>query len=169
LRLMNDCRREFEKLGFDIASKVEHCLLDLGNEGIPHLGHLVNQASRERRPYSVSTMRFLRYPDTAVQKGASPHYDRSFFSIHVGDSGGSLMIQTRSGEWQRASPPCGSALVFLGVKAPSLLGLEHRPILHKSTTLRGQERRAAVLFVQADIGHPVPNAQTEYGRLYGSS
>jgi hypothetical protein len=160
LRVMDLCRRSLETLGLNIAAELETCFENVDLKG------LMLQASRMTVPYNVSTLRILSYPDVRDQRGASPHYDRSFISIHLGDSGGHLLIQNGDGAWERASPPQGSALVFCGVKVLELTKGRLKPVLHKSTTIRGKERTAAVMFVHADIGHPVSDAQKEYERFY---
>jgi isopenicillin N synthase-like dioxygenase len=161
LKTLDACRRYLETLGKSIASH-------LGMEiGIPELSHLVDQTTKVSRPYNVSTLRVLSYPDVADQKGASAHYDRSFLTMHLGDSGGNLEVFNECREWESASPPQGSVLVFGGVKALELTSGRLTPCYHKSTTIRGKERTAAVMFIHADSGREVPDAQKEYDRFYG--
>ena len=159
LRVMDKCRNQLEALGCSIASAIDEQLEDMS------FAHLMRQASKSDIPYNVPTLRFLSYPDVFEQKGACPHYDRSTITMHLGDSGGELYVQNESGNWERASPPQGSALVFFGVKILELTGGRLKPCYHKSTTVRGKERTAAVMFLHADISHPVPDAAAEYQRF----
>ena len=160
LRVMDGCRYLLETLGLDIAA----CLA--GELGLPNLKQLVRESAKLSSAYNVSTLRLLSYPDVSDQKGARAHYDRSFLTMHLGDSGGSLLIQNKAGMWEYASPPQGSALVFFGVKILELTNGKFEPILHKSTTARGKERTAAVMFIHTDIGRQVSDAEAEYKRFH---
>ena len=160
LSVMNTCRYQLETIGADVAARLDRQF------GGTNFSSRVRKASRTSVPYSVSTLRFLSYPDVKEQKGASPHFDRSFITMHLGDTGGNLLIENKQGHWEQASPPQGSALVFFGVKVLELTGGKLKPSNHKSTTVRGKERTAAVMFVQADNGYLVPSAEAEYRRFY---
>lgn len=161
LRLMNKLHDALKSISLNLS-------YELAEQGAiePELYNTVVHTFRMSEPYNVSTLRFLFYHDVPDQTGAKAHYDKSFFSIHLGDDGGELWIKDASGAWIRASPPAGSALVFFGVKVLEATGGIYRPILHKSTTVPGKDRKAAVMFVHVDIGHEVRSAEEEYQRFF---
>ena len=132
----------------------------------PELTSLINDTFRLSRPHNVSTLRLLLYPDIPGQTGAKEHFDKSWLSLHLGDDGGEIMVLDASGQWVKASPPRGSLLFFFGVKALALSNGELKPLRHKSTTLPGKERTAAVMFVHADVGHVVSDAEAAYRHFH---
>lgn len=159
LKVLDRCRRQLEEIAINLAGHLEVAL------EMVDLMQRVIDATRIADPYNVSTLRSLIYQDLPGQKGASPRFGRSFLNLHLSDNGGDLFIETAPDTWERASPPKGSLLVIPGAKALELTGGRIKPVRHKATTIRGRTRKAAVLFVHADVGHPVPDAQAEYERF----
>ncbi len=117
-------------------------------------------------PYNTSVLRYLQYPDTKNQTGAKDHYDKGFFSIHLGDDGGRLYALDQSDRWIGVSPPPGMALVFFGVKALYASNGTLLPLRHKSVTVPGKVRTAMVMFAHADVGHQVVSAQDSHDEFY---
>ena len=125
---------------------------------------LITESFKSGIVSGTSTLRFLEYPDVVTQLGAREHYDKSFLTIHLGDSGGDLLGYIES-EWVNVSPPPGYALLFFGVKAMAASRGKILPLRHKSTTIPGKARQAVVMFVHADVGLTVRSAQETYDAL----
>lgn len=128
----------------------------------------VRLSSVQSRPYIPSTLRSLWYPSAPTQVGAGIHIDRNFFSLHLGDEGGTLFgYDNESGDGAVAiTPPPGCAAVFFGVKALYLSGGKIEPLWHGSTVHVGGSRLAMVQFIQADVGFEIPDSKKAYQAFY---
>lgn len=110
-------------------------------------------------PYSVNTLRGLFYENGPEQTGAKEHSDRAFLSGHCGDLGGELQAHIENSGWQRISPEIGHMLIFPGAKALWMTAGQIKPLKHRSVTVPGEDRRALVAFMQADVGYTGDTAE----------
>ena len=158
------CLRTVERLHLELRDLALAMADALGHRGLidSSVSPGMLQTFRLTDPYNTSVLRYLQYPDTQNQTGAKDHYDKGFFSIHLGDDGGELYALDRSGSWIGVSPPPGMALVFFGVKAMYASGGRLLPLRHKSVTVPGKVRTAMVMFAHTDIGHQVVSAQDSH-------
>lgn len=155
----------FKRLARDEMMKISSSIeneLDLASGT---LSRSIMACSHNNMRYSVNTLRGLFYETGPEQTGAKPHIDRNLLTGHLGDEGGELQVMI-DGNWQSVSPAPGQMLVFAGAKMLWLTEGRIPPLLHRSITHEGEDRRAMVFFSQADIGFYPHTAQEIVGEFY---
>lgn len=119
----------------------------------------MRRATNSSSPYANNTLRALLYPPVAEQKGAHPHDDRGFLAIHLHSQNGELVGFKPDGEMILLRPPEGYAVAFFGAKAEIMTNGYVKSFRHGSLVKSGEERRAMVQFIHADIGMEVRTAE----------